>query len=165
MLKTAVLESQLVIPRTTNLVPRQRDHPIYSVERYIQNLLPLSKATIRSTLREQTSNVTNMILLMASSSQSSIGTTISSGTGLVRGGGGGFSLPTEGSLEDCSNTSVRGRGVGVGDETSGFCGDGDGAEVASLANRLARTYEQSAQAFGWQQLPYRGHLLEQTFAV
>jgi hypothetical protein len=68
-----------------------------------------------------------------------MGTTISSGVGLVRGGGGGFSLPTEGSLADCSNTSVRGRGVGAGDDNSGFCGDGDGAELASFANRFART--------------------------
>ena len=60
---------------------------------------------------------------------------------------------------------IHSKRVGVGDETSGFCGDGDGAEVASLANRLARTYEDSAQAFGWQQLPYQGHPLEQTFAV
>lgn len=91
------------------------------------------------TSKRPTSNVTNIILLIASSSQSSIGTTISSGTGLVRGGGGGFSLPTEGSLSDRSNTSVRARGVGAGAETSGFCGDGDGAELASFANRFART--------------------------
>lgn len=62
----------------------------------------------------------------------------------MRCGGGGFSLPTEDSLADCSYVSVRGRGVEAGDETSGFCGDGEGAELASFANRLARTYPELA---------------------
>ena len=147
MSKIEVLKISNVHPMGPYLVPHPQDHSVYFPEIYNQSPLPPSEAIIRLHLQGCTSKVINIILLIASSSQSCIGTTISSGTVLIRCGGGGFSLPTDDSLADCSNVSDRGRGVEAGDETSGFCGDGEGAELASFANRFARTYPKSGTPF------------------
>lgn len=91
-------------------------------------------------MMSDTSNVTNIILLIASSSQSSMGN-IGVATGsLGRGGGGGSLCVTSSAslLRGACSESVCVRGTDGG-ETSGFGGAGEGAEFESFASRFCRT--------------------------